>query len=128
MRIQEITEDYILFDNGNVITYDHDQDCCETNWADFMSIHDDFNKKIDFKEELEFEFVDGFGFRFGSNDYWIAVPCYSDQNGYYTSEIDIYYNDVLVPIHYDKSRPWKKPVMKHSTKPVLHGDCCLRIC
>lgn len=109
MKIKEITEDYIMFDNGNTITYDHEHDCCEVNYADFMSITYDKVQYEDFKEELEFEFVDGFGFRFGSDVYWVAVPCYSEQNGYYTDEIDIYYN--------------RKPVLK----PVLSGRCCMRL-
>lgn len=41
---------------------------------------------------MRFEFVDGSGFRFGDNRMMHFVPCYSDQNGYYSDEIDIYYN------------------------------------
>mgnify|MGYP001625605707 FL=1 len=38
MRIKQITEDHILFTNGDTITYDHIQDCCEHNYADFEQI------------------------------------------------------------------------------------------
>ena len=35
MKIEEVTEDHILFDNGNKIEYGHDQDCCEWKYACF---------------------------------------------------------------------------------------------
>lgn len=30
MKIKEVNTNYILFDNGSRITFDHEQDCCET--------------------------------------------------------------------------------------------------
>ena len=38
MKIKKVTEEVIVFDNGTVITYDHCQDCCEDNYADFKQI------------------------------------------------------------------------------------------
>lgn len=105
MKIEKITDEYILFDNGNKITFDHDQDCRECNYADFTYINNTHvNYDFDFDpDNMEFEFIDEIGFRFGSRPIgkaynlkewvrWLFVPCYSEQNGYYTSEIDIYYN------------------------------------
>lgn len=96
MKIEEITETKIIFSNGNEIRYDHEQDCCEHNYADFDIIEHDIYIDYDFSENLEFVFVDHLGFVFGSDGHKIFVPCYSEQNGYYTTEIDIYYNDKLV--------------------------------
>ena len=94
MKIKSITEDYILFDNGNTITYDHDQDCCEWNYADFSQIDEECIYNIEFDEELKFEVVEGSGFRFGScPTQMIFVPCYSSQNGYYSDDVEIYYNE-----------------------------------
>ena len=94
MKIIGITEDYIEFDNGNRITYSHDQDCCEQNYADFSQL-DDIATITDFDENLHFEFVNKFGFRFGNlPNKMFFVPCYSFQNGYYSDEITIHYNDV----------------------------------
>lgn len=124
MRIVNITEDEILFDNGNRITYHHVRDCSECNWADFLYLETqmDILKTMDFTEDLVFEFVDGFGFRFKSNnhsdyyDYWIVVPCYSDQNSYYSSDIDIYYCDKPVnKTLYNRSDPWNRP--------IVSGEC-----
>lgn len=93
MRIKEITNEKITFDNGNYIAYDHNQDCCEWNYADFSYLVEEAGiMNYDFPEELMFEVVDGSGFRFGSAYRKFFIPCYSNQNGYYSSDIDIYYN------------------------------------
>ena len=95
MKIKLITDDYILFDNGSKITFDHDQDCCEYNYADFAQLADTGIEQEDFTEPLVFESLDE-GFRFGNKGKMYYVPCYSSQNGYYTFEVDIYYNGECV--------------------------------
>ena len=90
MKIASITGERITFDNGNFIEYYHEADCCEDNYADFKQL-DDIAKKHNFDENLKFEAVDGFGFRFGNRKQMFFVPCYSEQNGYYSSNIEIYY-------------------------------------
>lgn len=91
MRIAKIDEDFIEFNTGDKITFDHEYDCCEFNYADFSQI-DDLAKEMEFKAPLQFEKVDGSGFRFGNKNKMVFVPCYSVQNGYYTISLDIYYN------------------------------------
>ena len=99
MKVIEVTEEYILFDNGNTLTYDHDQDCCEHNYADFLSVKEEI-LDMHFEEDLIFEMVDNAGFRFGSNPLqMIFIPCYSEQNGYYTQEIDIYYKKHIISLN-----------------------------
>ena len=45
-----------------------------------------------YENELIFEAVEGAGFRFGNRGGNLTfIPCYSEQNGYYTTEIDIFY-------------------------------------
>lgn len=102
MKIKNVTDDFIEFDNGNMITHVHNQDCCEYNYADFSILNkNNVNYSFDFNPELIFDFIDDMGFRFGSKDkhgnmHWIFIPCYSEQNGYYSSDIDIYYNNKFV--------------------------------
>jgi len=91
IKIVSINDKAIEFSDGSRITFDHDQDCCEWNWADFEQL-DDLARTYKFQLPLCFEAVDGSGFRFGDNRRMFFVPCYSDQNGYYTDEIDIYYS------------------------------------
>ena len=91
-KILEITDDYILFENGTTISYIHDGDC-ETNYADFSQLDDlakatTYNTSTLIFEELET------GFRFGNpHGYLFYVPCYSIQTGYYSYNVDIYLND-----------------------------------
>lgn len=101
MEIVRITDEAIEFDNGNRITYDHEQDCCEQNWADFKSLEDTLAMDTEFDENLVFEKVkgsyaynEGSGFRFGNPNNMFFVPCYSEQNGYYTTDIQIYYTSI----------------------------------
>lgn len=97
MRIKQVDVYSIEFDNGNEITYNHIQDCCENNYADFIQIDESLVEyDYDFNENLEFEKVGDSGFRFGSDEHWIFVPCYSEQDGWYSTDVDIYYNDKLV--------------------------------
>ncbi len=95
MKIAKVTDEAIIFDNGNKITYDWNEDrCCDVrNYADF-SILDrrTINYDYDFDTNLKFKFVKEAGFKFGSDGHWIFIPCYSYQNGFYTTYIEIYYN------------------------------------
>lgn len=54
MKIKQVTEVDITFDNGNRIYFDHEQDCCEHNYADFKQI-DDLAYEWEFDEDLKFE-------------------------------------------------------------------------
>ena len=92
MRILKITEDSIEFDNGKGISFDHYQECCEINYADFEQL-DSLAREVDFSEPLVFESCT-YGFRFGNPPInMFFVPCYSIQNGYYSNELDIWYGD-----------------------------------
>lgn len=95
-KIINIEENSIEFSDGTVIHCDHCQDCCEYNYADFPQL-DDLARNYNFKtSKLRFEAVDGSGFRFGDSPFrMFFVPCYSSQNGYYSSDIDVYLNGVL---------------------------------
>ena len=83
-------DNYIEFSDSSRITYSHEQDCCEWNYADFSWL-DTEARDYKFEKPLKFEaHLDGF--LFGDSRRMFFVPCYSDQNGYYTDEVDIYYN------------------------------------
>jgi hypothetical protein len=95
-KIIKLEENLIEFDDGTRITASHEADCCEDNYADCEQL-DDIARSTDFDTaNLEFEIVDGSGFRFGNAPAkMFFVPCYSDQNGYYSDDVDIYLNDEL---------------------------------
>lgn len=98
MKIARLDSCELVFDNGSRISSHWEQDCCERNYADFEYLKDDkVCMNTDFKEPLVFQKVDGYGFRFGNKpSKMFYVPCYSEQNGYYTSEVDIYYKGEIV--------------------------------
>lgn len=94
--IKNITEEYIEFSNGKKLTYDHENDCCEINYADFKQIDDLAFDMTFYENELVFEAVNECGIRFGNRGgNMVFIPCYSDQNGYYTTSVDLYYNGKL---------------------------------
>ena len=101
IKITNVTNEAIEFSDGSRITFDHEQDCCEWNYADFEQL-DDLARAYNFQLPLRFEATEGSGFNFGDSRRMFFVPCYSEQNGYYTDEIDIYYT-----------------YFKHGNKPVL---------
>lgn len=99
MKIENVTQTEIIFDNGNIISFNHEQSCHERNWADFSELTKNTpNIDHDFDPDLEFEFISAIGFKFGDKDVKLFVPCYSDQSGYYydTADIEILYNGVPV--------------------------------
>lgn len=103
MKIKKIAYDCITFDNKKEMTFHHEQDCCEHNYADFpilktynlsvktgkqINIYD-----IDFPDTLAELFGGGvkdggFNIKSKKGDLFF-IPCYSDQNGYYTTELFI---------------------------------------
>ena len=91
--IREVNEDHILFSDGSEITYGSDETLAR-NYADFSQL-DDLARVTRFDPELKFEAVD-YGFRFGNDGNMFFVPCYSEQNGYYDSNMTIYYKDKAV--------------------------------
>lgn len=102
MKIKEINGEKIMFDNGYELEYYHEQDCCENVYADF-EILKTYNlstktgkiikiEEIDFEEELE-KLIEGkveIGFNMISKiGEKFFVPCYNEQNGYYSSELEL---------------------------------------
>ena len=91
IKIVKVNSEGIYFDNGDVITCDHNPDCCEWNFADFESCKDFVGEEL--KPDLKFVAAKEYGFRFGNRDgKMLSVPCYSCQNGYYSTNVEIYLN------------------------------------
>ena len=91
IKVVRAEQEYLEFSDGSTITSRHEADCCEYNYADFSAI-DDLAREWEFEHPILFEESE-YGFRFGNKDKMVFVPCYSDQNGFYSDSVDIYYND-----------------------------------
>lgn len=102
MKIKQIDEDEIVFDNNYELRYYHEQDCCESVYADFemlknynVSVKTGKNiniKEIEFVETLELliDGVPGAGFNIISIiGEKFFIPCYNEQNGYYSSNLEL---------------------------------------
>lgn len=102
MKIVEIDDDHLAFDNGCILTSDHEQDCCESHWLDF-SVMSGYNvgtatgKTINIYEQV-FDFSNGVTFKevedmgilltdTEGNNY--LVNGYGENNGYYGTNIDL---------------------------------------
>lgn len=102
MKIIEIEDNFIKFNNGYKLEAYHEQDCCEDVYADF-NILKTYNvstvtgkiiniKDIDFKETLVdlVNGINGAGFNMISKiEENFFVPCYNSQNGYYSSKLEL---------------------------------------
>ena len=95
IKIIGYDDEAISFSDGSSITFDHEQDCCEYNYADF-NVLDVFYHGETFKDYHILPNEDGFILVLEKTPYeWmkIFIPCYSEQNGYYTNQLDIYINN-----------------------------------
>ena len=90
-HIAEVCDNVLTFEDGSRIVCGHRQDCCEYNYADFEQL-DDLARAYAFDlDHLHFGRAPG-GFCFGDDvRRMFFVPCYSDQNGYYTTDINVDY-------------------------------------
>ena len=73
----------IVFTNGVTIYDYHEQDCCESVYCDFNQVENLF--KTQKFNSLVIEGVEGCGIKV--NGYFI--PCYNEQNGYYSSDLEL---------------------------------------
>ncbi len=87
IRLSYATDEKIFFSDESFIDFNHDADCCENNYADFTSVNDSILLGVPL-ERLDLE-ASEYGFLL--NGY--LVNCYSEQNGYYSDEVSIYYKN-----------------------------------
>lgn len=91
-----VNDKMILFSDESKIEFDHCTDYSENNYADFSQL-DDIARTADFDTaNMIFEAVPDSGFMFGNTSKMFFVPCYSEQHGIYSDNIDIFYNNNLV--------------------------------
>ena len=101
MKIKEIRENYISFDTGHELMVSHDQNCSEEHWAD-TSVLSNYNISPTTGElinmyDVEFcgtsamiQPVNGAGFNLvAANGDKFFIPCYGENNGYYSSDLTL---------------------------------------
>ena len=89
VTVKEKSDLGITFDNGYVLSSDHDQECCEQHYLDFSDITlSDFENCIFDLDTDFFENIEDYGIALiPTNNYKIRIPGYGYNNGYYSSEL-----------------------------------------
>ena len=78
--VKKITDNGIQFTNGMSLSHDHVQDCCENVYAGWKSGFAD-GITLEPTHQLSILIVPEAGIRVNG----VFVPCYNEQNGYYSS-------------------------------------------
>jgi len=93
MFITKIDDERITFNDGSYIMFEHIPDCCEWNYADFSILTAANNEifNLRFSKVDIFPKEEGFILALDNRKFWI--PCYSSQNGWYSSDLDVFYFD-----------------------------------
>lgn len=82
-KVLKITADEVVFTNGHTLTHEHEQDCCEYNYADFTSLSDTVFE-TDSYNTITIEPAE-YGVLINGH----MVNCYSSQSGYYSTQVSI---------------------------------------
>lgn len=88
IAIQKVRDSQIVFSNGWKIFHKHNKDCCEYNYADYKGCIEDSILEIKLFNSIKIEPAKH-GFLL--NGY--LINCYSEQDGYYTRDLEIYLVD-----------------------------------
>lgn len=104
MKIIEIGEESLTFDNGTVLMSTHDSDCCEWHWLDFSVMRtynistkngksiNIYDQEFDFSNGVPFKKVEDIGIILDDVDGNHYLICgYGSNNGYYGTNIDLVY-------------------------------------
>ena len=83
--ITKIDYNGLTLSDGTRILHEHEQDCCENVYADWKAGFEDVDLSTFDVSEIDIENVENSGFRLNGQ----FVPCYDEQNGYYSSDLRI---------------------------------------
>jgi hypothetical protein len=113
----------ILFDDGMMLVGHHDQDCCESVYADWEHLKDESGfMEADFSD-LKIEEFNGLhcGIRVCGGKRKFFVPCYNEQNGYYSDYLEIQYGKVTQVFN---GRKKGTPQYRYTLVPIKKIEGC----
>jgi hypothetical protein len=92
MKVLQLKDEEIIFEDGTKLYSHHDQDCCESHYLDFThtKLEDFEGLNFDLSNEDFFERVPDYGIRLKpTNGLPVAIPGYGYNNGYYTENLSL---------------------------------------
>lgn len=95
-KVKSIDSDSITFENGLVLSSNHEQDCCENHYLSFSDLKlEDFDGlEFDLSGDTFFERVPDYGIRLiPVSGHPVSIPGYGYNNGYYSSNLDLTLSD-----------------------------------
>ena len=92
LKVVEIKEEAIVFDNGLTLCSNHDRECCENHWLSFenLTLKDFEGLEFNLTNDEFFRGVPDFGIELVPLRGWpVRVPGYGSNNGYYSDQLDL---------------------------------------
>jgi hypothetical protein len=92
LKVVNIHLNGLEFDNGMLLSSYHEQDCCEYHYLSFydLGLEDFEGLEFDLSNDDFFEKIEGYGIALKpTNGYPIRIPGYSDNNGDYSSDLEL---------------------------------------
>ena len=101
VKVIKVTSDSLEFDNGIVLTSDHNQDWCESHYLSLgdLTITDFDGLEFDLTSDVFFERIEDYGIALKPIiGFPVRIPGYGSNNGYYSSNLDL----LLIGKHFSK--------------------------
>lgn len=92
LKVVKIGSYSLEFDNGMILSSEHEQECCEEHFLYLADLTlDDFKGlEFDLSNDDFFERIDDYGIALKpKNGHPIRIPGYAFNNGYYSSYLDL---------------------------------------
>ena len=96
LKVVKIDSDSLEFENGIILTSEHESDCCENHYLSLSDLTiDDFKGlEFDLTKDDFFERVEDYGIALKPiNGFPVRIPGYGSNNGYYSSNLALVISD-----------------------------------
>lgn len=92
LKVVKVDSDYIEFENGTKLYSNHDDECCESHYLSMsdLKLEDFEGLEFDLTNDNFFKRIEGYGIELVPiNGHSVKIPGYGDNNGYYSSHLDL---------------------------------------
>lgn len=91
VTIESVDEFEIKFSKGYKLYSNHEQDCCESHYIHLLDLTSDDYEGLEFDLDSEyFERIEDYGIALKPiNGHPLRIPCYGNNNGYYSHNLTL---------------------------------------